>query len=80
MHLQLIQGQFSADDAIEILTQMVQVKIKFHEGKIHDGLNEEDIKTRENRIKELQKELFEIRKLIAEEKAAVKMNALVEID
>ena len=55
MNLQLIQGQFSAGDAIDILTKMVEVKIKFHEAKILSQLNEEDIKMRENRIKQLQK-------------------------
>ena len=56
MTIQLIQGQFSANEAIEIITKMVHVKIKFHEDKIHSNANEEDIKMRERRIKQLQKE------------------------
>ena len=54
MDLQLLKGQFSATDAIDLLTQVVQVKIQFHERKIERTHNEEDIKMRETRIKELQ--------------------------
>lgn len=57
MDLQLLKGQFSAADAIDLLTQVVQVKIKFHERKIQLTHNEEDIKMREKRIKELQDSL-----------------------
>ena len=50
MNIQLMQGQFSAQDAIDIITQLINVKIKFHEKKIeaHDG--EEATKMREKRI------------------------------
>lgn len=64
MNLQLIQGQFSTKDAVDILTQMVNVKIKFHESKINNVNNEEDIKMREQRIKQLQKHLHECRSYI----------------
>lgn len=59
MDLQLLKGQFSAADAIDLLTQVVQVKIKFHERKIQLTHNEEDIKMREKRIKELQDSLHD---------------------
>lgn len=64
MNLQLIQGHFKANDAVDIITQMVQVKIKFQEEKIQHSINEEDIKMREAKIKTLQKNLFETRKYI----------------
>ena len=59
MNIQLIEGQFSTKDALEIITQMMHVKIKYHEKKIQHSANEEDIKMRETKIKRLQKELFE---------------------
>ena len=59
MDIQLIQGKFSAKDALDILTQMIHVKIKYHENKIQQSSNEEDIKMREIKIKRLQKDLFE---------------------
>ncbi|MBC7628927.1 MAG: hypothetical protein H7254_16730, partial [Ferruginibacter sp.] len=51
MNIQLIQGQFSANEAIEIITQMIQVKIKFQENKINNTHGEEATKMREKRIK-----------------------------
>ena len=64
MNIQLIQGNFSAMDALEIITQMIHIKIKFHENKISHNSNEEDIKGRETKIKRLQKDLYEIRNYI----------------
>ena len=64
MKIHLIQGHFTSKDAISIITKMIDVKIKFQEEKIKNSDNEEDVKMRETRIKTLQKELYESRKLI----------------
>jgi len=64
MKIHLIQGQYSGKDALDIITKMISIKIKFHESKIESSQNEEDIKMRETRIKILQKELYESRKFI----------------
>ncbi|GAA4460152.1 hypothetical protein GCM10023189_34860 [Nibrella saemangeumensis] len=58
MTIQLINGHFNPQEALDILTQMVYVKIQFHENKIKHSDSEEDIKTREKRIKDLQRELY----------------------
>lgn len=67
MKLQLVHGQFSSGEAIDLLTQLVQVKIKFQESKINESHQEEDIKMRENRIKQLQRQLQESRTYIEEQ-------------
>jgi hypothetical protein len=64
MTIQLIKGFFNVSDTIDIITYMIHVKIKFHENKINITSSEEDIKVYERRIKELQKDLFLIRKQI----------------
>ena len=64
MNIQLIQGQFNAKDAIDTITQMIHVKVKYHENRINSSSNEEDIKMRETKIKRLQKELYEARNYI----------------
>ena len=64
MKIQLIEGHFSAKDAIELIAQMIHVKIMFHENKIDNANNEEDVKMREKKIHQLQKSLFEVRKMI----------------
>ena len=73
----LIKGHFSATDAIDIITQMVQVKIKFHESKITNTSNEEDSKMQEKRIKELQNELQNLRNTILSGKGIVELDALI---
>lgn len=80
MNLQLINGQFSGQEAIDIITKMVHVKIKFHEDKINTFTNEEDIKMVEKRIKQLQKELYEVRNFIDNKKSKIEMHSLLEIN
>ena len=75
MKIQLIEGHFSAKDAIEIITQMIHVKIKFHENKIDNANNEEDVKMREKKIHLLQKNLFEVRKMIELKEEGVSLNS-----
>ena len=65
MKIEFIDGQFNAQDAVSILTQMIQIKIKFHENKINKNSSEEDIKFSETKIKRLQSELFKMREFIA---------------
>lgn len=64
MTIHLIQGSFTRKDAISIITKLIDGKIKFQEEKIKNADNEEDKKMRENRIKSLQKELYDARKVI----------------
>ncbi len=64
MNIQLIKGSFTAQEAIDIITQMINVKIKFQENKIANSDSEEGIKMREKRIKDLQQDLNDARKFI----------------
>ena len=80
MNLQLIQGQFIPNDALEVITKMIHIKIKYHENKISDLSNEEDIKNREAKIKRLQKELFEVRDEILAKKGKINIEATINID
>lgn len=67
MKLTLMKGSFEKEDCLDLLQQMIEVKIKFHEKKVMKGENEEDIKMRERRIKELQSELMNARKQIEDQ-------------
>lgn len=68
MDIQLLKGNFSQSEALDILTQLIHVKIKFHESKIEKSDNEEDIKMRENRIKQLLQDFYEAKQLIIRQK------------
>lgn len=77
--IQLINGNFSQTEAIELLTKMVQVKVAFHESKIDASLNEDDIKMREKRIIQLQNALKEAREALAENGDACSLKAEIMI-
>ncbi len=64
MNIQLIHGAFSAQDTLALITQMIQLKIQYHEQKITTHSSEEDIKARESKIKLLQNELHQLREKV----------------
>ena len=80
MKIQLLQGEFNATDAIELIAQMIHLKIKYNEKKINIQSNKEDIKSRETKIKQLQKELIEIRKIINSKTQTIKLEAMIKVD
>ncbi|WP_337045298.1 hypothetical protein [Emticicia sp. 17c] len=80
MNIQLIQGEFSSGDAVELVTQLIHIKIKYHENKIAKDVNEEDIKYRESKIKRLQQELYEFRKSISQNGQKLKLEAVISAD
>jgi hypothetical protein len=47
--VQLIEGKFSREEAIDLLNALYNVKIRFHEDRIDHQMNEEDIKIRKER-------------------------------
>jgi hypothetical protein len=79
MELQLIKGYFDPQEAVEIITRIIDVKIKYHEGKITSESTMEDIKMRERRIKQLQKELFEVRQFIGKKEGKISLNSTITI-
>ena len=79
MNIQLIKGDFNAKDALELVGQMIHIKIKYHENKVNSLSNEEDIKTRESKIKHLQKELCELRQHIKSIDKNVQIEAIIKI-
>jgi len=78
--MELLKGVYSSAEAAELLFQLMQVKIKFHERKIEKSQNEEDIKMRENRIRELQHDLSELRGGMLQQGKACSLHAVIHID
>ena len=79
MIIPLIKGRFSAKEAIDIIAQLIHVKIRFHESKISIETNEEDLKVDKKQIKQLQQNLFEARKYIEQKGRAFVIKAEIEI-
>ncbi len=80
MKIQLIEGEFTSNDSLDLITQMIHIKIKYHERLIKSDSVEEDIKNRERKIKRLQKELFELRHHILSKTGNCKIDATINID
>ncbi|WP_298225104.1 hypothetical protein [Flavobacterium sp.] len=80
MELHLINGQFSTQEAITLLTEMIAVKIKYHEKKIIDNHYEEDVKMREQKIKLLQNELAESRNYIQNQSGNINIKGTINIE
>lgn len=79
MELHLIDGQFDTAEAIEIIGQLIQVKIKYHENKIKSSHNEEDVKMRERKIKTLQKEFAASREYIQKRTNNLSINSTITL-
>lgn len=79
MQIKILEGSFSAKEALDILTQLVHVKIRYHENKIQHLDSEEDIKMREKRIQQLQKDLYELRTFLESGKKKVNLLGSIEI-
>jgi hypothetical protein len=80
MEIQLINGQFNSKDLLELITQMIHTKIKYHESRINGNNNEEEIKFRESKIKRLQKDLFETRNYILSKNGNINVDSKINID
>lgn len=80
MKLNLLQGQFEKHDALHLITQFVHAKIRYHEDKIMRSASEEDMKMRENRIKELQRDLYELRKALENGTESLSLSGVIEVE
>lgn len=80
INIQLFQGQFNKAEALDLITQMTQVKIKYHENKIRTSHNEEDIEMRESRIRQLQKDLHEVRRQLESKDSNLALASQIEIN
>lgn len=79
MNIQLMHGQFSAQDAVDIITQLINVKIKFHEKKIEANDGEEATKMREKRIKDLQKDLHAVREYVLANGQSISIESVLQL-
>jgi len=79
MNKHLLHGNFLAKDALGIIEQMISIKIKYHESKIGNNNNEEDIKNREAKIKQLQNDWSDIREFIETTGGKVNIQSNIEI-
>ena len=75
MKIQLLKGSFSPKEMEKLITELIQVKIKFHEEKIQSSDEEETMKMRENRIIKLQNALKELRNFLNNSNSLINVDA-----
>lgn len=79
MRIEIMNGQYPPHEALRLITDLIKVKIKFHEDKIDSTSSEEEIKLRESYIKKLQHELHQVRNQIptSENKLTIKSEIFI---
>jgi hypothetical protein len=75
----LLDGEFPAAEALKVLAKLFEVKIKFHEEQICKTNSEEDIKMRERKIRDLQRNLAELRDYIKNENGHIKLHSTIQV-
>lgn len=80
MKIQLIEGSFDKQDALNLLSKIIKVKIDFHESKIDADSNAEDVRMSEQKIKKLQNNLMDLRNQINDCSSGIVINASIEIE
>ena len=80
MKIKLIEGSFDKQDALNLLSKFIKVKIDFHESKIDVDSNAEDVRMREQKIKKLQNNLMDLRNQINESTSGIIINSSIEIE
>lgn len=79
MTVQLVSGEFSKLETLNMITQMFEMRIKFHEDKIMSSHNEEDVKMRERKIKFLQGELSQARKYLVSKDEPIAVSCTITL-
>jgi len=79
MTVQLVSGEFSKLETLNMITQMFEMRIKFHEDKIISSHNEEDVKMRERKIKFLQGELSQAREYLVNKDEPIAVSCTITL-
>lgn len=77
--MKLVNGRFDNLQAERLITSLVDVKIEFHKDKINGLQNEEDIKSSEKRIIELQNYRNELLQTVRSSNGMVDISADISL-
>ncbi|MBC7525598.1 MAG: hypothetical protein H7239_14330 [Flavobacterium sp.] len=80
MEIGIINGKFSKSETLDLISQMIAIKIKFLEGKMCNSNNEEDIKNKESKIIALQNKLSDLRNNLDFETLDLDINCVIKIN
>lgn len=77
MNIQLQEEVSNTNVSIGLITQIVNLKIKYHENQIAKTSNEEDIKFRESKIKQLQNDFLQLRNQVTTIRKTVQIDTII---
>lgn len=80
MNIELISGTYNSNETLDLVTELVHVKIKYLEKKIESSMSEEEIKVRENRIKNLQREFYDFKQRINQKDGSCKIQSTIQLN
>ena len=80
MNIPLIKGTFDKKEALNLITQLVHIKVKYHESRIEKSHTEEDIEMREKRIRQLHQDLYYAREYLASFEDTVELDSEIGIN
>lgn len=79
MNTQLKEEVSNTNVSIGLITQIVNLKIKYHENQIAKTSNEEDIKFRESKIKQLQNDFLQLRNQVTTIRKIVQIDTIINL-
>jgi hypothetical protein len=80
MNLTLLDGHYRPEDARTLITELLRVKIAFHQRRIEAHKTEEDIKHSEKRIRELEASLQAALRELRDATGWIDMRAIASIE
>jgi|GEM_PF-7006661 len=80
MNIELISGTYNSNETLDLVTELVHVKIKYLEKKIESSMSEEEIKVRENRIKNLQREFYDFKQRVNQKDGRCKIQSTIQLN
>lgn len=75
----LINSVYNFKDALELITHLIHIKIRYHQHRLQVKEKSEVVRMRENEIRQLQRELFEVTQLIHQNDQKVTIEVTIHI-
>jgi ribosomal protein L29 len=80
MNIQLIEEEINGMEALELVTKLIHIKIKYLQNKMNLDNGTKESNEIETKIKKLQKELFQLKKKIESKNQFIKLDAVIKIE
>jgi len=80
MNIQLIDEEVKPREALELVTRLIHLKINYYQDKMNAQPSGPKLRETEQKIKQLQKELFLLKKTLDKKTGPLKLDAIIRIE